>query len=182
MIDGLNRYSGRAPETAASGLPGGGLARELREQAESRIAAVVACQQLPADTPAPAAAFRELLRGRDLYGHESSGGQNIAPYRFASDISMPDSVHDAPSVASLLAGADFYLGDGLEQMLRPDSKRDARDEDISHQAACRPRPTSASAEVYCSGEASGQQRPFSFAASRGGEEHRRSFLRPETQI
>ena len=129
MIDGLHWYSVRALETAAFGTPVGGLARESGEQAESRIAAVVACRKPPADTPAPAAAFRELLRGRDLYSHESSGGQNIAPYRSASDISMPDSVHDAPSVASLIAGADFYLGNGLGQMLRPDSERDARHEE-----------------------------------------------------
>ena len=131
VIDGLNWSSGRAPETPASEPTVGCRARELREQAESRIAAVVACQQPPANMPAPAVAFRELLRGRDVNGHESSGGENIAPYRPASDISMPDSVHDAPSVASLVAGADLYFGNVLEQMLRPDSERDARDEERS---------------------------------------------------
>ena len=68
VIDGLNWYSGRGQDTATSTFPRGELACELRKQAESRIAAVVLGQQPPADTPAPAAAFWELLRGRDLYG------------------------------------------------------------------------------------------------------------------
>ena len=130
VIDGLNWYSGRALDTAAADTRGGA-ASALREQAESRVAGIVDRQQPPADTPAPAEAFRELLRGRDAYAGVASGGQNIAPYRSAKLISMPESVEDAPAVSTLVSEGEFYLGGGLERMLRPDTEREMRDEELA---------------------------------------------------
>ena len=85
----------------------------------------------PADTPSPSAAFQELLRGRNAYASESSGGPNIAPFRSAKTISMPASVEEAPAVTSLVESADYYFGGGLERMLRPECERDARDDELS---------------------------------------------------
>ena len=126
VVDGLNSYSGRS--TGACSPPG---AEEFTVLAESRLSDVLRQQRAPADTPCPAAAFRELLRGRDAYASQASGGQNIAPFRSAKLISMPDDVRDAPAVADLVSDADFYLGNGLERMLRPESEHVARDSELA---------------------------------------------------
>ena len=131
MIDGLNWFSGRALNTEYAASRGDA-ASALKEQAESRISDILGRQAPPADTPPPAAAFRELLRGRDAYASVASGGQNIAPYRSAKLISMPSSVDDAPLVTSLVSDADFYLGGGLERMLRSSSEESVRDAELAH--------------------------------------------------
>ena len=83
VVDGLNWFSGRGLQTLSTGTAAKPteVTRRLRGLAESRIWRAVRLQRPPADTPAPAAAFRELLRCRDAYAVASTGGQNIAPYR-----------------------------------------------------------------------------------------------------
>ena len=61
---------------------------------------------------------------------------------------MPDSVDAAPSVANLVKEADFYLGNGLERMLRPESENGERDEEVSREAACRPSFASTPGKLY----------------------------------
>ena len=130
VVDGLNWFSGRGSREPADTMRSAA-SEELRSLAESRISEAVGHQRAPADTPGPRAAFRELLHGRDAYAMESSGGQNIAPFRSAKGISMPDDVRGAPTVSSLVSDADFYFGNGLERMLRPESEWEMREEELA---------------------------------------------------
>ena len=78
--------------------------------------------------PTPAAAFKELLRGRSVYDL-SAAGVNVAPFTKLADLSLPSSLEGAPELAAVLpAGEHHFLSDGLERMLRAPSEFNAREE------------------------------------------------------
>ena len=77
--------------------------------------------------PGEKAAFKQLLRGRSIYpgGDDAPGGINIARYTRPADVSLPESVHDAPLLEDLLKGtpAAHYLdGVGAGRMLRAEDE------------------------------------------------------------
>ena len=53
-------------------------------------------QRAPPDTPGPAAAFRELLRGRHIYEDGADAGLNVARYTTPENVSLPTTLEGSP--------------------------------------------------------------------------------------
>ena len=112
-IDAVNWYGGHR-QVCQPTVPD-----EDQRGAQSRVGRLVDFAFPPSIAhPAPAAAFKELLRGRSVYDL-AAAGINVAPYTRLRDLSLPTTVADALELLDALPKTEHhFLDPGLEHMLR----------------------------------------------------------------
>jgi len=92
----------------------------VQSEVVARIEHLVSDRVRPADAPSPEAAFRELLRGKALYGTDLAD-TNLAPYQFEI-MSLPDDVNSSPDLVDLLPpDARRYLERMNQLMMRDEA-------------------------------------------------------------
>ena len=144
-IMALNWLAGH--RTSIAGESPTGRVQALHDSAAERVMGAVLDRGTPDLAPTSREALNGLLRGRGLYTDETSRQASVAPYR-PGHVSLPDSVHGAPSVRDLLpADVSSYLSGRGERMLRGDDDRISREYELGP-AGCHVDPKFSNARAY----------------------------------